>query len=71
MFTQKQFSLTDEEYAQIEKWAKTHECPCRRGKRPSKSCCGGEISVTFTPTSFGTVVSAEFTCGAKLELDNL
>ena len=71
MFTKNQFTLTDEEYAQIEKWADTHDCACRHGKRPSRSCCGGEISVTFTPTSIGTFVSVECICGAKLELDNI
>ena len=71
MFTQKNFCLTDEEYETIEKWANTHECSCRHGDRASRSCCGGEISVIFTPTSIGTAISARCLCGKELELDNL
>ena len=70
MFTNKNFSLTEEEYEAIKK-AETHECKCRVGERPSRSCCSGEISVIFTPTSIGTAVSAACICGEKLELDNL
>ncbi len=71
MFTRKNFCLTDEEYETIEKWANTHECGCRHIDRPSLSCCGGEISVIFTPTSIGTIISARCLCGKELELDNL
>ena len=71
MFTQKNFCLTDEEYETIEKWANTHECSCRHGDRSSRSCCGGEISVIFTPTYIGTAISARCICGKEIELDNL
>ena len=71
MFTQKNFCLTDEEHSSIEKWANTHECSCKHGDRPSRSCCGGEISVTFTPTTIGTAISARCICGKEIELDNL
>jgi len=71
MFTQKKFCLTDEEYETIEKWANTHECNCRHENRPSRSCCGGEISVIFTPTSIGTAISARCICGKEFELENL
>lgn len=71
MFIQKNFCLTDKEYETIEKWANTHECSCKYGNRPSRSCCGGEISVIFTPTTIGTAISARCICGKELELDNL
>lgn len=70
MFTQKNFCLTDEEYSAIKEWADTHECNCRSSNRPSKSCCGGEISVIFTPTTIGTAISARCICGKEFELDN-
>ncbi len=71
MFTRREFSLTEEEYESIKNWAETHKCKCRIGDRPSRSCCGGEISVIFTPTSIGTAISAKCICGEKFELDNL
>lgn len=71
MFTQKNFCLTDEEYNIIEKWANTHECKFRKENRASKSCCGGEISVIFTPTTIGTAISASCICGKKINLDNI
>lgn len=71
MFTQKNFCLTDKEYETIEKWANTHECSCKNEDKPSRSCCGGEISVIFTPTTIGTAISARCLCGKKIELDNL
>ena len=71
MFTQKNFSLTDEDYAQIKEWADTHECTARCKDKDSLSCCGGEISVIFTPTTIGTAISAQCICGKTFELDNL
>ena len=71
MFTQRSFKLTEEEYKTIEEWANTHECSCKHGNRSSRSCCGGEISVIFTPTTIGTAVSARCICGDEIELDNL
>lgn len=71
MFIRKEFCLTDEEYDEIKQWADTHECTCRRGDRPSKSCCGGEISVIFTPTTIGTAISARCICGKEFDLENL
>ena len=69
MFSDKNFSLTDEEYNMIADWANTHECTARYGNRRSLSCCGGEISVTFTPTTIGTCISATCICGKTFELD--
>ena len=71
MFTQRKFQLTEEEYKAIEKWANTHECSCKHGNIPSRSCCGGEISVIFTPTTIGTAISARCICGDEIDLDNL
>lgn len=66
MFTTKEFHLTDEEYSKVKHWAKSHKCKCR-----SKSCCGGEISIIFTPTTIGIAKSAKCVCGEKLDLDTL
>jgi len=71
MFTQKQFFITDEEYSLIKDWAETHECTSRCGNRPSRSCCGGEISIIFTPTTIGTAISARCICGKEYNLKNL
>ena len=71
MFIQKNFCLTDEEYETVEKWANTHKCSCKYGDRSSRSCCGGEISVIFTPTTVGTAKSVRCLCGQELELDNI
>ena len=56
-FMKQIYSLTDEECARIDRWARSHDCRYRHGKYPSKSPIGGEISVTFTPTSIGTIAS--------------
>lgn len=71
MFTKRQFNLTEEEYLTIEKWAKEHDCTERTKNGPSKSSCGGEITIAFTPTSIGTAISVICVCGKKLDLDNL
>ncbi len=71
MFTNKNFSLTNKEYEEIKEWADTHECTARCRDRNSLSCCGGEISVIFTPTTIGTAISAQCICGKTFELDNL
>ena len=71
MFAQKNFWLTDKEYNIIKEWANNHKCTCKQGGKPSRSCCGGEISITFTPTTVGTTKSARCICGEVLQLDNL
>ncbi len=71
MFTTKNFHLSDDEYDAINNWAETHNCKYRVGDRPSRSCCGGEISVIFTPTYIGTAISAKYICGEEFDLDNL
>ena len=71
MFTDKIFSLTDEEFETISKWANSHKCKARLPNRPSYSCCGGEISIKFTPTSFGIFKEARCICGKELKIDNV
>ena len=66
MFTQKNFKLTDEQYELINKWADNHKCSCK-----NRSCCGGEISITFTPTTIGTEISAKCICGETIIVDDL
>lgn len=66
MFTNRKFCLTEEEYDILNKWAESHECKCR-----GKSCCGGEISVTFTPTTIGTHISAKCICGQEIEIADI
>ena len=64
MFTEKSFSLTDEQYEKIEKWANDHDCAVR-----GISCCGGEISVEFTPTTIRTFITAKCCCGEEIAID--
>ena len=63
MFSKKEFSLTDDEYEFVNRWEETHKCSCR-----GKSCCGGEMSITFTPTSIGTHISVKCVCGQEIEV---
>jgi len=63
MFSRNEFHVTDNEYDFINRWAKSHNCSCR-----GKSCCGGEISIKFTPTTIGTHISAKCVCGQEIEL---
>ena len=70
MFTQRHFNLKPEEYDKIKKWANNHKCSCRCGDKASLSCCGGEISITFTPTALGIAKSAHCICGETLELSS-
>lgn len=69
MFTKKEFCLTDEEYNTIEKWVDTHECNCKHGEQRSASCCGGEISIIFTPSAVGTFITVKCICGKEKAVD--
>jgi len=60
------FELSNEEERTLRKWEENHKCPLR-----SKSCCGGETTICFTPTSIGVAVDAKCICGAKIELREL
>ena len=56
---QRVYSLTDEQCTRIDEWSNSHDCRYRCGvKHHTKSPIGGEISITFTPTDVGTIVSA-------------
>lgn len=69
MFTHKVFQLTDDQYIKINEWANTHNCSCRLPDgRPSRSCCGGEISITFTPSAIGTFITAKCICGDQINI---
>ena len=64
---QRVYSLTDEQCTRIDEWSNSHDCRYRCGvKHHTKSPIGGEISITFTPTDVGTIVSAQCICGKKL-----
>lgn len=65
MFTQKSFGLTDREFNAIRDWANTHECSCKGNTKP-RSCCCGEVSVTFTPTTINIFISAKCVCGKTI-----
>lgn len=67
--SKKIFVLDEEQYETINKWAANHDCPCRLPDgRPSRSCCGGEISIIFTPSTVGTFISAKCICGARIQI---
>ena len=61
-----EFKLNQKESEDATNWALTHNCTCK-----NKSCCGGEVSITFTPTSIGTAVELYCICGAKHTLREL
>lgn len=69
MFTTRTFTLTEDNYKTIEKWAKTHECSARLADgSPSLSISGGEISVTFNPSAVGTSITAKCICGKEIKV---
>lgn len=55
------FELTLEEEKIVREWVENHKCTAR-----NKSCCGGEITYSFTPTTIGTAVDASCICGQTL-----
>ena len=71
MFTQRDFHLTEDNYIAIETWANSHECKCRTLDKASKSCCGGELTVKFTPITIGTAISVECICGKHFDVESL
>ncbi len=60
------FELSKEEEKMVEEWELSHKCTER-----NKSCCGGEITYSFTPTSIGTAVDATCVCGQTLTVREL
>ena len=62
------YSLTDEECARIDEWSVNHDCRYRCGIKCHRTPIGGDMSITFTPTSMGTIVIVKCVCGKKLIL---
>ena len=60
------FVLTDEQEKMLKDFELKHECNLTH-----RSCCGGHVSIIFTPTSIGMVIKAECTCGKKIKLKEL
>ena len=60
------FELSKEEEKMVREWEENHKCTER-----NKSCCGGEITYSFTPTSIGTAVDAVCVCGQSLTVREL
>ena len=55
------FELSKEEEQMVRDWEETHKCNER-----NVSCCGGETTYHFTPTSVGTAVDVTCICGQTL-----
>lgn len=66
------FDFTEEEWATIRNWQKTHKCKYRR---PDGSqyfgCCGGGYDYCFAPTGIGMFAEVRCACGAKIDVDNV
>ena len=62
----KVYELSDDEKKEIEDWLDDHECTLEE-----PSCCGGEYSIEFTPTSIGMGICVKCACGKMHELDTI
>lgn len=60
------FELTRDEEKMVQEWEASHKCTVR-----NKSCCGGEITYSFTQTSIGTAVDVKCLCGETLTVREL
>lgn len=60
------FELSKDEEKLVRDWEVSHNC-----KERNKSCCGGEITFCFIPTSIGTAVDVQCICGATLTVREL
>lgn len=69
MFSAKQFNISEEEWQKIKEWDETHECiyKPKYGNKKYSGAIGGHLSITFLPTSIGTIVTVK--CGCKKELN--
>jgi hypothetical protein len=73
MFSRTEFTITDEELQKIEEWNVLHECTLK----PKYGCdkyvgaIGGIISITFLPTSIGTIVYVKCACGKEFTVRGL
>lgn len=64
------FELSDDQYNKIVEWNKNHKCTLHPKYGMEKYCgpIGGAISVTFIPTSIGTIVKVKCACGDSLDV---
>jgi hypothetical protein len=64
------FELTDDQYSKIVEWDKTHDCTLRPKHGMKKYCgaIGGAVSIKFTPTSIGMIITAQCVCGSSLDV---
>lgn len=60
------FELTIEEEKMLRTWEQNHKCSLR-----TKSCCGGETTISFTPTGIGLFIEATCLCGAQIDIRGL
>lgn len=60
------FELNIEEIKKLREWEQNHKCSAR-----GRSSCGGETTISFTPTSIGVAVEATCICSAKIEIREL
>lgn len=58
------FTMSDVEVANRDKWLKAHNDSKHRGKSPYAGAAGGALSYEFTPTGLGTCVTVRCMCGA-------
>ena len=72
MFISREFSITEEEYQQIKEWNESHECKLKPKHGMNKYCgpIGGNLTLSFTPTSIGTFQKVKCCCGAELDLND-
>ncbi len=61
------FELTEDEVKVLREFEENHKCPCKHRQGP----IGGLVTISFTPTTIGTVVEAECLCGEKITIRDL
>ena len=72
----REVTFTENEIKQIEEWNKEHDKTCsilkmHKDKWTSPyGTIGGGRTYTFTPTSIGTIMTMECSCGKELFIDN-
>ena len=60
------FELNINEEKMLREWEENHKCRAR-----GKSSCGGETTISFTPTGIGLAVEATCICGEKIDIREL
>lgn len=66
----KSFTISEEEYAEIENWKKQHELEAHNGAGTT-GAIGGRYTYSFTPTSLGTVGTIHCSCGAEFTFSEI